>query len=174
MGTIECSQPASKSSWDSQDFGDISMVLKMAHFRKSTGPRWVKCVLIIQKEKCLIRVPTNPHAFNLCNEWAYMENGYRRGTFCASLNFTSNDQKKIIVCQDSFMTISLFVVFAFAMKLSQLFDETDNVIEMEPRKIRDTNTKSITKWHRKNEQFTEQKHIIHKTCHYSAPCSSIF
>ena len=38
MGTIECSQPASKSSWDSQDFGDISMVLKMAHFRKSTGP----------------------------------------------------------------------------------------------------------------------------------------
>ena len=42
MGTIECSQPASNSSWDSQDFGDISMVLKMAHFRKSTGPRWVK------------------------------------------------------------------------------------------------------------------------------------
>ena len=35
MGTIECSQPASKSSWDSQDFGDISMVLKMAYFRKS-------------------------------------------------------------------------------------------------------------------------------------------
>ena len=31
MGTNECSQPASKSSWDSQDFGDISMVLKMAH-----------------------------------------------------------------------------------------------------------------------------------------------
>ena len=31
MGTIECSQPASKSSWDSQDFGDIIMVLKMAH-----------------------------------------------------------------------------------------------------------------------------------------------
>ena len=41
MGTNECSQPASKSSWDSQDFGDISMVLKMAHFRKSTGPQWV-------------------------------------------------------------------------------------------------------------------------------------
>ena len=40
MGTNECSQPASKS-WDSQDFGDISMVLKMAHFRKFTGPRWV-------------------------------------------------------------------------------------------------------------------------------------
>ena len=42
MGTNECSQPASKSSWDSLDFGDISMVLRMAHFRKSTGPRWVK------------------------------------------------------------------------------------------------------------------------------------
>ena len=42
MGSIECWQPASKSSWDSQDFGDISMVLKMADFRKSTGPRWVK------------------------------------------------------------------------------------------------------------------------------------
>ena len=38
MGTNECSQPASKS-WDSQDFSDISMVLKTAHFRKSTGPR---------------------------------------------------------------------------------------------------------------------------------------
>ena len=37
----ECSQPASKSSWDRQDFGDISMMLKMAHFRKSTGPQWV-------------------------------------------------------------------------------------------------------------------------------------
>ena len=45
MSTNECSQPASKSSWDSQDFGDISMVLKMAHFRKSTGPRWVNYYL---------------------------------------------------------------------------------------------------------------------------------
>ena len=34
MVTNECSQPASKSSWDSQDFGDVSMVLKKAHFRK--------------------------------------------------------------------------------------------------------------------------------------------
>ena len=46
MGTNQCSQPASKSSWDSQDFGDISMVLKMAHFRKSTGPRWIKVVYL--------------------------------------------------------------------------------------------------------------------------------
>ena len=37
MGTIECSQMASKSSWDSQDFGDISMVLKMAHFASPPG-----------------------------------------------------------------------------------------------------------------------------------------
>ena len=26
MGTDEFSQPASKSSWDSQDFGDVSVV----------------------------------------------------------------------------------------------------------------------------------------------------
>ena len=33
MGTNEYSQPASKSSWDRQDFGDICMVLKIAHFQ---------------------------------------------------------------------------------------------------------------------------------------------
>ena len=32
MGTNEYSQPASKSSWDGQDFGDIKMVVKMALF----------------------------------------------------------------------------------------------------------------------------------------------
>ena len=56
MGAIECSQLASKSSWDSQDFGDNSMVLKMAHFRKSTGPRWVNyrciCVCVCSSEGC--------------------------------------------------------------------------------------------------------------------------
>ena len=41
MGTNECAQPASKSSWDSQDFGDVNMVLKMAHFHKPTRPQWV-------------------------------------------------------------------------------------------------------------------------------------
>ena len=41
MGTNECSQQASKSSWDSQDFGDVNMVLKMAHFHKSSRPQWV-------------------------------------------------------------------------------------------------------------------------------------
>ena len=35
MGTNECSQSASKSSWDSQDFGDVNMVLKWPIF---TGP----------------------------------------------------------------------------------------------------------------------------------------
>ena len=42
MGTNECSQLASKSSWDSQDFGEVNMVLKMAHFHKSSRPQWVK------------------------------------------------------------------------------------------------------------------------------------
>ena len=37
MVTIECSQPASKSSWDSQDFGDISMVLKWPIFASPPG-----------------------------------------------------------------------------------------------------------------------------------------
>ena len=32
----ECSQPASKPSWDSQDFGDVNMVLIMAHFHQAT------------------------------------------------------------------------------------------------------------------------------------------
>ena len=42
MGINECSKPASKSSWESQDFGDVNMVLKMVHFRKSSRPQWVK------------------------------------------------------------------------------------------------------------------------------------
>ena len=45
MGINECSKPASKSSWDSQDFGDVNMVLKMVHFRKSSRPQWVNHVL---------------------------------------------------------------------------------------------------------------------------------
>ena len=44
MGTNEFSQPASKSSWDSQDFGDVNMVLKMVHFHKSSRPQWVNSV----------------------------------------------------------------------------------------------------------------------------------
>ena len=46
MGTNECSQPASKSSWESQDFGDVNMVLKMVHFHKSSRPQWVNHVTI--------------------------------------------------------------------------------------------------------------------------------
>ena len=42
MGTNEYSQPASKLSWDGQDFGDVKMVVKMAHFHKSSRPQWVK------------------------------------------------------------------------------------------------------------------------------------
>ena len=37
MGTNECSQPAPKSSWDSQDFGDISMVLQWPIFASPPG-----------------------------------------------------------------------------------------------------------------------------------------
>ena len=32
MGTNECSQSPYKSSWDSQDFGDVNMVLKWPIF----------------------------------------------------------------------------------------------------------------------------------------------
>ena len=46
MGTNEYSQPASKSSWDSQDFGDVNMVVKMAHFHKSSRPQWVKWYMV--------------------------------------------------------------------------------------------------------------------------------
>ena len=46
MGINECSKPASKSSWDSQDFGDVNMVLKMVHFRKSSRPQWVNGITV--------------------------------------------------------------------------------------------------------------------------------
>ena len=70
MGTIECSQPAFKSSWDSQDFGGISMVLKMAHFRKSTWPRWVKlCSLNIPTES--LTVYTNDALIILYTSYAH-------------------------------------------------------------------------------------------------------
>ena len=51
MGTNECSQPASKSSWDSQDFGDVNMLLKMAHFHKSSRPQWVNGNCISWREE---------------------------------------------------------------------------------------------------------------------------
>ena len=56
MGTNEYSQPASKFSWDSQDFGDVNMVVKMAHFHKSSRPQWIKSMRndISNKSLCLI------------------------------------------------------------------------------------------------------------------------
>ena len=48
MGTNECSQPASKSSWDSQDIGVANMVLKMAHFHESSRPQWVNNMYIVK------------------------------------------------------------------------------------------------------------------------------
>ena len=79
MGTIECSQPASKSSWDSQDFGDVSMVLKMAHFRKSNGPRWVNSVTL-KMITCILSCMgdrtnwlfTCPHS-SLCYPWCLFQ-----------------------------------------------------------------------------------------------------
>ena len=43
MGTNECSQPASKSSWGSQDFGDVSMVLKPTIFASPPGHNELNC-----------------------------------------------------------------------------------------------------------------------------------
>ena len=58
MGTNECSQPASKSSWDSQDFGDVNMVLKMVHFHKSSRPQWVNWGLGTNISETLIEIQT--------------------------------------------------------------------------------------------------------------------
>ena len=52
MGTNECSQPASKSSRDSQDLDDVNMVLKMAHFHKSARPQRVNH---IHSNRCLYK-----------------------------------------------------------------------------------------------------------------------
>ena len=50
MGTNECSQLASKSSWDSQDFGDVNIVLKWPIFTSPPGHNelinWHKFALI--------------------------------------------------------------------------------------------------------------------------------
>ena len=63
MGINECSQLASKSSWDSQDFGDVNMVLKMVHFHKSSRPQWVKCVIFKHSNfiDILCKIATGPH-----------------------------------------------------------------------------------------------------------------
>ena len=63
MGTDECSQPASKSSWDSQNFGDVNMVLKMAHFHKASRPQWVK-----SSPKCRIYASMNWVSIGLAND----------------------------------------------------------------------------------------------------------
>ena len=59
MGTNECSQPASKSSWDSQYFGDINMVLKMAHLHKSSRPQWVNADIITKTQDLVIQQKSN-------------------------------------------------------------------------------------------------------------------
>ena len=69
MGTIECSQPASKSSWDSQDFGDICMVLKMAHIWSPPGHdgltnHWTKCYSIFLFNTFLYPITITPACRN--------------------------------------------------------------------------------------------------------------
>ena len=49
-GTNECSQPASKSSWGSQDFGDVSMVLKNGPFspvHQATMSWWIQSLQVM-------------------------------------------------------------------------------------------------------------------------------
>ena len=84
MGTIECSQPASKSSWDSQDFGDNSMVLKMAHFCKPTEPRWVNT----------IRAPTGG---NHSIEYVKLTSTLKESTIvlCKKINHCSRLENKV-------------------------------------------------------------------------------
>ena len=64
MGTKEYSQPASKSSWDSQDFGDVNMVVKMAHFHKSSRPQWVKIGWLFSR--MLSSRKNGKHSLNIC------------------------------------------------------------------------------------------------------------
>ena len=58
MGTNEYSQPASKSSWDRQDLGDVNMVLKLARFHKSSRSQWVNlgqlCQIYVELSLSLI------------------------------------------------------------------------------------------------------------------------
>ena len=56
-------QPASKFSWDSQDFGDVNMVVKMAHFHKSSRPQWVKRLMSYRLDKLVIDGHTDTHTY---------------------------------------------------------------------------------------------------------------
>ena len=70
MGINECSKPASKSSWDSQDFGDVNMVLKMVHFHKSSRPQWVKVANISKIDRFeLFIAPRSEMAPSDCNHF---------------------------------------------------------------------------------------------------------
>ena len=41
-----------QNSWDSQDFGDVNIVSKMANFHKSTRPQWVNC--LYKMDECVV------------------------------------------------------------------------------------------------------------------------
>ena len=71
MGTIECSQPASQSSWDSQDFGDISMLLKWPIFASPPGHDELKAppvdVNYIKHSERILTQPIVIHYLQLVN-----------------------------------------------------------------------------------------------------------
>ena len=55
MGTNECSQPVSKSSWDSQDFGNVNMALKWPIFTSPPGHnelsnKWLRSTAVAEPE----------------------------------------------------------------------------------------------------------------------------
>ena len=88
MGTNECSQPASKSSWDSQDFGDVNMVLKMVHFHKSSRPQWVNHMMIDTHRKFTCWPHVGP--MNLAI-WEYFR--WQAGSALYMPNILRNDEK---------------------------------------------------------------------------------
>ena len=81
MGTNECSQSASKSSWDSQDFGDVNMVLKMAHFHKSSRAQLVKLNKLFNK----VDLPVNSNA--MASRMALMGRHYKQKLMSMRLCF---------------------------------------------------------------------------------------
>ena len=137
MGIIECSQPASKSSWDSQDFGVISMMFKMAHFRKSTGPLWPNslthiCWIMSEliKESCHLwrlrhGIETLPKLYfviALCNgnslafgrSFTQGQQLWALQFLCFSLNHIlnkqSNGRHQSIIIYDNYMLLNVFLI----------------------------------------------------------------
>ena len=97
MGTNECSQPVSKSSWDSQDFGDVSMVLKMTIFASPPGHNELTSIArqrtrdMPSAKLSIIWVTNEP----MCHHgilWFEIENLTRTGIFLIfTVNYVMNE-----------------------------------------------------------------------------------